>query len=53
MNYTEQEIKDRLKKLYSQLEIKKKNSDLLLSEIENILKECLTLQEFIKVNSDG
>lgn len=57
MNFTQEELNMRIKQLYAQLEIKKKQSDILLGEIEGIILECISLEEYKKTsngqNKDG
>lgn len=52
-NFNEQELNMKIKQLYAQFEIKKKQSDILLSDIEAILLECLSLEEYKLNNFNG
>lgn len=53
MNFTEKELEMRMKQLHSQLDIKKKQSDTLLGEIEAIILECISLEEYKQTTFNG
>ena len=53
MNLSQNELQMRMKQLYAQLEIKKKQSDVLLGEIEAIILECISLEEYKQKTFNG
>jgi chromosome segregation ATPase len=52
-NFSVEELQERLQKLNEQLEAKKKVANQTLTEIENICKEMLSLQDMINSKTNG